>query len=81
LEIRVRSTSDKDSSDEEQKSFSQVDKAACDTVCATFDESASDAGSQRFVNGRIESGLEYAFKSHTADATDVDDSLYEKKKS
>jgi hypothetical protein len=75
LEIRVQSTSDKDSSDEEQKSFSQVDKATCDTVRATFDESAFDARSQSFVNGKIELSLEDAFECHTTDTTDVNDSL------
>jgi hypothetical protein len=80
LEIRVQSTRDKDSSDEERKSLSQVNKATRNTVSATFDKSALDTSYQSFIDGRIELSLEDPFKSHTSDTMDVNDSLYHSNK-
>ena len=60
LKIRVQSTRNKDSSHEEQKSFSQIDKATRNTISTTFNKSAFDTSSQSFIDRRIELSLENA---------------------
>ena len=60
LKICVQSMRNKDSSNEEQKSFNQIDKATHNTISATFSKSVFDTGSQSFIDWSIKLSLQNA---------------------